>query len=98
MTNLIGNALKVGAKNVMVRGEREENFVHFEVDDDGPGIPADQQERIFELIHTGTAADGNLGVGLAMVRKIAERSGGTVKVESVPGKSTIFHVRLPYRS
>lgn len=98
MTNLIGNAVNVGAKNVMVRGEREANFVHFEVDDDGPGIPIEQQDKVFDLFHSTTPTDGHLGVGLAMVRKIAERSGGSVKVESVPGKGTVFHVRLPDRS
>lgn len=98
MTNLIGNAIKVGAKNVMVRGTREDDSVHFEVDDDGPGIPPAEQERVWNLFHTTKPTLDSLGVGLAVVRKVVERSGGSVDLESEVGRGTVFHLRLPFKA
>lgn len=97
MTNLISNAMNAGAKNVMVRGKRDADFVHFEVNDDGPGIPVAEQSQVWELFWSTRPTDESLGVGLALVRRIIERSGGSIRLESSPGKGTVFHLRLPHR-
>jgi two-component system, OmpR family, sensor kinase len=65
------------------------------VEDEGPGIPADQQERAFERFSRldGTRASGT-GLGLAIARELAARMGGSVELESRPGL-TVFTLRLP---
>lgn len=68
------------------------------VEDDGQGIPADVLPRIFELFtrHPGPNAPDGLGVGLSVVKKLAEVHGGIVEGRSPgPGKGSVFTVRLP---
>ena len=75
------------------------NDVVISVRDRGIGIPADQQNRIFELFfraHAGTPHDvGGLGIGLFMAREIAVRHGGAMWFESEEGKGSTFYMRLP---
>ena len=75
-----------------------DNYVR--VVDNGRGIPYDQHERIFEVFQSlGARNDGRAGtgIGLAIVKKIAEIHGGRVWVESEPGRGSAFHVHLPRR-
>ena len=69
------------------------------VDDDGPGIPAEDRERVFERftrLDEGRARDaGGLGLGLAMAKTIVERHGGTVEIDDAPLGGARFVVRLP---
>ncbi len=68
------------------------------VDDHGPGVPADQRERIFEPFYRLPGAserEGGVGLGLSLVRTITERHGGTVRVIDRPGGGARFEVRLP---
>jgi signal transduction histidine kinase len=86
LRNLIGNAIEHTAENdglVRLRVDvRPAGRVRFSVEDDGPGIDADQRERVFDRFHrTDTARDrasGGAGLGLAIVRAIAEAHGGYV--------------------
>ena len=90
--NLIGNALKYASRPAgRVRIEmREENCGYeFSVADDGPGIPAGVQDRIWNLFHTSDPADGT-GIGLAVVKKLVDRQGGRVWVESAEGAGATF--------
>jgi len=83
--------------HVRVRGEVRdgERFVVLQVEDAGRGITPDIREHIFEpFFTTGTPAQGT-GMGLATVLSIVEQCGGTVSVESEPGRGTVFTVRLP---
>src|SRR5438477_189863 len=98
--NLIGNALKFtdpGARpHVRIFTEAGTNSVRVWVEDDGIGIAAEHQGRIFglfERLHSGPTYSGT-GVGLAIVRKGAERMGGRVGVESKVGKGSRFWVEL----
>jgi signal transduction histidine kinase len=68
-------------------------MVRLVVADNGPGIPPDQRERVFRLFAT-TKATGT-GVGLAVVRKIIERHGGTIVVEDAVPSGAAFVIRLP---
>ena len=61
--------------------------------DDGPGIPLGAQGRIFELFFT-TRSDGT-GMGLATVKKLVERQGGSVTLERSDPRGTIFRLELP---
>ena len=68
------------------------------VDDRGPGVPAELRERIFEPFYRLPGAsekEGGVGLGLALVKSIAERHQGSVRCESRPGGGARFVVELP---
>jgi len=65
----------------------------FEVRDDGPGIPEELRERVFQPFVTGR--DGGIGVGLTFVKRVVHDHGGAVTVECPPGGGTLFRVHLP---
>jgi signal transduction histidine kinase len=94
--NLVDNALDaVGTGgHVAVVARREENRVVVEVTDDGPGIPADIRERIFDPFFSTKDVGKGVGLGLDIVRRTLERHDGEIEVESRPGR-TVFRVRLP---
>jgi len=63
------------------------------VSDTGPGLEAEAQRRVFDLFYT-TKRSGT-GVGLAMAKRLVERQGGSITVDSVAGAGATFRVRLP---
>jgi signal transduction histidine kinase len=69
------------------------------VDDDGPGIPEADRARVFErftrLSSSRSRDDGGAGLGLALVRRVADQHGGTAGVERSPHGGARFEVRLP---
>jgi signal transduction histidine kinase len=73
--------------------------VEISVSDDGPGIPPDQLERIFERFTRGDAGltqrVGGTGLGLAISKSLVELHGGSISAESEVGRGSTFHVRLP---
>jgi signal transduction histidine kinase len=73
--------------------------VEISVSDNGPGIPPDQLERIFERFTRGDAGltqrVGGTGLGLAISKSLVELHGGSIRAESTVGEGSIFHVRLP---
>ena len=99
--NLLSNALKFTppAGCVTVRAEAGKDFIAFEVEDDGPGIPGDQLERIFERFHQvdGSASreHGGTGLGLALARELTRLHGGNVTVSSRLEEGSVFRVELP---
>jgi PAS domain S-box-containing protein len=101
MSNLICNGLKFVAPGVTPRiritSSRDGAFLRLEVQDNGIGIDPEYQGKIFglfERLHTNKEYAGT-GIGLALVRKGAERMGGRVGVESKPGNGSTFWVELP---
>lgn len=97
--NLLDNALKFTrlGDTIEVRAVEDGRMVTVEVADTGPGIPKDELPHIFEELYRGRRAQGTegSGLGLALVRAIAERHKGTVTVRSQEGKGTVFTMRLP---
>lgn len=94
---LAGNALlhTPPGTRVVVRAARRGPHALLIVEDDGPGVPAGDRERIFQRFYRaeGGHASGS-GLGLAIARELAGRMGGTVTVESAPGR-TAFALTLP---
>jgi signal transduction histidine kinase len=93
---VVENALRYGRGKVQVRVTRNGSSVLFAVDDDGPGVLADEHERIFEPAVRGSAGRSTYtgaGLGLALSRRLARAVSGDV--EAFPGASGHFVVRLP---
>ena len=97
--NLIDNACKFGGSDdsVQVRISEDGATVLVEIADNGPGIAEADLPHVFEELYRGNGARGieGSGLGLALVKKIVERHGGSVAVRSRPGQGTVFTVRLP---
>ena len=95
--NLIDNALKHGAPPVEVAVVRDSQAIVIRVTDRGPGVPASLREQVFAPFYrpTGQGEEGgSWGLGLSLVRQIAERHGGVARCERESGL-TVFSVRLP---
>ncbi len=103
-TNLLDNALTYHAPDVApaitVDWETENDHVTVRVADEGIGIPAEYQDKIFKLFQRLHSQDdyAGTGIGLAIVKKAAELLGGRVWVESKEGEGATFFVRLPVDS
>jgi signal transduction histidine kinase len=103
LRNLVGNAIEhTDAERGVVRMRIEpvaSDGIRFVVEDDGPGIPADQLERVFDRFHRTDAArdraSGGTGLGLAIVRAIAEAHGGSVSAASSPPGGARIELELP---
>ena len=94
---LVGNALThtQPGTEIEIRATRADGRAQLVVSDDGPGIPAEHAERIFDRFYRveGPQASGS-GLGLAIARELAERMGGTVELVCTPGRTT-FTLTLP---
>ncbi len=93
-----GGILAVAAANVTLPGDNSlglppGNYVRIDVRDQGVGIPGEIQERIFDPYFT--TKEGGSGLGLAISFSIVKRHGGTISVDSVPGKGSTFSIYLP---
>ena len=98
--NLVENAFKYGKPggHVWVSLGREEGELRLEVKDDGIGIPPEQQEKVwqrFYQVDPSRSAGNGAGLGLSMVRKIAQAHGGSMSLESIPGLGSTFTLHLP---
>lgn len=101
-TNLIDNAVKFDPHGGLLRLRLYQPDEHllFTIEDSGPGIAAGDEERIFAKFYqsdTSREAEGN-GLGLALVKKIVELNGGSVRAENLPQGGCRFTVRLPAKT
>jgi two-component Ni(II)/redox sensor kinase NrsS len=101
VNNLLSNAIQhspVGGR-IGVALEQRGREVRLSISDGGPGIPAAEQERIFDrftrLDPARTRRQGGTGLGLAIAQAIARRHGGVITVESTPGAGSCFCLVLP---
>ncbi|HUS07822.1 MAG TPA: ATP-binding protein [Bryobacteraceae bacterium] len=99
--NLLENAAKYSPANspIRVAVRRQGGSVLLAVEDEGAGVPVGERERIFQKFVRGLDAKQSgvrgVGIGLALVKRIVEAHGGTVRLESEPGRGSIFTLVLP---
>lgn len=101
--NLIGNAIKHHDRDsgsIWIDYEASRDKHVFTVKDDGPGIPARSQERVFQIFQTLKSKDEAevSGVGLSIVKKAVEAMKGSIAIESGPDRGTTFRITLPRRT
>ena len=101
LRNVLDNAVKFSQPGdaVQVRAFEDAQAVIVEIADGGPGIPMEEQEKVWDELfrgQAGRAAPGS-GLGLALVRAIVERHGGQASLRSRPGQGTVVTLRLPAR-
>ena len=106
LLNLLSNASKFtqrGTVTLTVRREptepRREESVVFAISDTGIGMTAQQMTRLFEAFSQAEASTtskyGGTGLGLAITKRFCEMMGGEVRVDSTPGRGSVFTIRLP---
>jgi two-component system, OmpR family, phosphate regulon sensor histidine kinase PhoR len=99
LLNLLENAVKYGRGEIAVYLTRQGNTLRLVVGDQGPGIPAEEHKRIFDRFYRTRQARGTnvrgSGIGLSLVKHIAEAHGGSVTVDSEPGRGAAFIVDIP---
>ncbi len=97
-SNIIGNGVKFVAEGIKPRlriwAEQDLTQVRLSVEDNGIGIAADQQEKIFGIFQQVNRSFEGTGIGLAIVKKAVERLGGRVGLQSEPGRGSTFWVEL----
>ena len=98
LSNLLYNAVKFvkpgHAAEVRLWAEPRGGMVHLHIQDKGVGIPREMHEKIFHMFQRVSNAYEGTGIGLALVHKVVEKMGGTVGVESEPGKGSEFWLEL----
>ena len=101
LENLLSNAIKFSPpkKKVSLNVSSEGNQLKFEVSDEGPGIPPDEQPRLFSkfqrLSNRPTGAEISTGLGLSIVKELTNQLGGEISFKTEPGKGTVFILTLP---
>jgi signal transduction histidine kinase len=103
LLNLVGNAIKfTDSGEVRITAKAVDGHFAVGVTDTGPGIPLEEQKRVFEQFHqvdnSSTKAKGGTGLGLAIAKQIVEMHGGRIWVESTLGQGATFQMELPIRA
>lgn len=101
LINLINNAVKYTPENagITIGAKPEGNMVVLWVEDEGPGIPEGDEEKVFELFYTGVKRSPDsrrgIGLGLALCRSIVQAHGGEIKVSNIQPHGARFEFTLP---
>ncbi len=97
--NIVKNAVEVEPNariHVKTYYDKQHRFVKLDISDDGPGIPQNKQQRIFDPLFSEKA--GGHGYGLAICKEIIEKHHGTISVKSEKGKGSCFTISLPLKA
>ncbi len=94
--NVLANDLRYSPAGGSIRlsGESDGKNILLAVQDDGPGIPADDLPHVFERFYKSTDS-GGMGLGLAIAKHLVEAHGGSISAENAAGRGTIFRIALP---
>jgi signal transduction histidine kinase len=104
LVNFVDNAVRLAPEGstIHIGAGRQGPWAWLAVTDEGPGMQPEEAEHAFDRFWRAeiarTRAGGGAGLGLAIVRQIAEAHGGTARVYSVPGAGTVFVIWLPAQS
>ena len=97
--NLLGNTVRYGGEAGATLRRQDEGRAEILIDDRGPGVPEAERERVFDLFFrlegSRSRDTGGSGFGLAVVRAIARRHGGMIRLEDRPGGELRVRVTLP---
>jgi PAS domain S-box-containing protein len=96
--NYISNAIKYGGQppEISLGWEKSDGMIRYVVKDNGRGIPTEEQNRLFsEFTRLDATRAKGIGLGLSIVRRLVNRMGGQVGLDSVPGKGSTFSFTLP---
>jgi two-component system OmpR family sensor kinase len=97
--NVLRNAEKYAQSRIILSARRNGASVEIVVEDDGPGVPEPERERIFEPFHrldrSRDRASGGFGLGLSIARKAVEAHGGTIRIDSAPGGGARVVISVP---
>lgn len=102
LNNLLSNAVKYCRTDqeveswVRIEVNRKGDLVSIRVSDNGTGIPAEIQPKIFEMFYRGSVQSFGTGLGLYIVQKAVEKISGNIMLESEPGKGTMFEILVPF--
>lgn len=100
LTNLIDNAVKYG-HSAQVNAAREDGYIVIRIKDNGPGIPENELEKVFEPFYrvesSRSRETGGTGLGLTIARNIAEQHGGTIRLRNHPAGGLEVNLSLPDR-
>jgi signal transduction histidine kinase len=97
LVNLITNAMRFTPENgfINLEAKTDKEFIKFSVQDEGPGISKEDQDKIFKrFVQVGNKNKGT-GLGLAISKEFVQAQGGRIAVESEPGKGSMFSFYLP---
>jgi signal transduction histidine kinase len=98
--NLLSNAVKyTESGGVAVSAATGDGEIRIAVADTGPGIPPDEQRRVFEPFYRGQTPQRTtegLGVGLSIARSLTDAHGGRLTLDSAPGRGSVFTIHLPH--
>ena len=95
--NLLENALRAvepGRGRILLSARRRKDHLEISCSDNGPGVAPEDREKIFEPFFTRSAK--GLGLGLSLARRIVEEHGGSLTVDSPPGRGAVFLLLLPF--
>ncbi len=99
VANLLSNAIKYGANSpITLTLQRHQQSALLSVQDQGPGIDPDDQQRIFQRFERANRRQKGLGLGLWIVRQYVEAHQGNIEIDSTPGEGSTFRVQLPLSS
>jgi len=103
LRNLLSNAIKFSVSRpegsfVMVSGRVDEHLCELEIADNGEGIPAEYQSKVFDMFFRASTNAHGSGLGLYICNEILQRLGGKIMFHSEPGEGTIFKISLPNRA
>lgn len=94
--NLACNAVEAGAGEIRLAARPVREFLVIDVEDDGPGMPAEAQQNIFKPF-AGSTREGGTGLGLSIAHDIMRAHGGDIRLESSTSEGTLFRLVLPVR-
>ncbi|MBW2094115.1 MAG: HAMP domain-containing histidine kinase [Deltaproteobacteria bacterium] len=100
LANLLDNAIKYsreGGGEIVMAAEKDPEGISLSVTDNGMGIPEEERARIWDRLYRGDRSrhQRGLGLGLSLVRAVVKAHGGSITVESEPGKGSTFSIHLP---